>query len=160
MKLPPAWSQAWTGLAPREKILAAGAAVVVALAIVWWIAVGPALSTLRAADAQHRSLDSQLAHMRGLQQQAQALQSQPKQNYDESLRQLEASVRERLGTTARMVVSGERVTLTLTSTPPEALAGWLTQARVNARALPGEARLTRSATGNWDGTLVLTLPPR
>ena len=29
-----------------------------------------------------------------------------------------------------------------------------------ARALPGEARLTRNAAGGWDGSLVLTLPPR
>ena len=160
MKLPPTWSAAWAGLAPREKILAGAAAAVVLLALVWWIAVGPALAVLRNSDEQHRALDSQVAHMRALQQQAQALQSQPKQNHDESLRQLEASVRDRLGTTARMVVSGERVSLTLTSTPPEALASWLTQARVNARALPSEARLTRSATGAWDGTLALTLPPK
>lgn len=160
MKLPPAWTAAWAGLAPREKILSAGAAALVALAILWWIAVGPALAVLRSSDDQHRGLDAQLAHMRALQQQAQALQSQPKQNHEESQRQLEAAVRERLGATARMVVSGERVTLTLTSTPPDALAAWLTQARVNARALPGEAHLTRGATGGWDGTLVLTLPPR
>jgi general secretion pathway protein M len=160
MKLPPAWTAAWAGLAPREKILSGLAAALLVLGLVWWIAFAPALSVLRSSAEQHRALDAQLAHMRSLQQQAKSLQSQPKQNYDESLRQLEAAVRERLGTTARMVVSGERVTLTLTSTPPDALAGWLTQARVNARALPGEARLTRGATGGWDGTLVLTLPPK
>jgi general secretion pathway protein M len=32
--------------------------------------------------------------------------------------------------------------------------------RSNARALPGEARLARNAAGGWDGSLVLTLPPR
>ena len=32
--------------------------------------------------------------------------------------------------------------------------------RSNARAIPGEAKLARNATGGWDGTLVLALPPR
>jgi general secretion pathway protein M len=160
MKVPPQWTTAWARLVPREKMLVGAAVGLVLLALLWWLAVAPALSVLRASDAQHRSLDAQLARMRALQQQAQALQAQPKQNQDESLRLLEASVRERLGTTARMVVAGERVTLTLTATPAEALATWLSQARVNARAVPGEARLTRGASGGWDGTVVLTLPPR
>ncbi len=82
--------------------------------------------------------------MRSLQAQAQALQAQPKQGYDEALRLLELSVRQRLGTTARMVIAGERVTVTLSGTAPDALAQWLTQARVNARALPSEARLLRN----------------
>ena len=69
-------------------------------------------------------------------------------------------MRQVLGTSARMVIAGERVTLTLTGTQADALAQWLTQARVNARSLPGEARLARNASGLWDGTIVLTLPPR
>jgi general secretion pathway protein M len=160
MKLPPQAATAWAGLAPREKMLAAAAGIFVLVALLWWLAVAPALATLGASDAQHQSLDAQLARMRNLQQQAQALQGQPKQNPDESLRLLEAAVRQRLGTSARMVVAGERVTLTLTATPADALAIWLSQARVNARAVPTEARLTRGASGGWDGTVVLTLPPR
>jgi general secretion pathway protein M len=160
MKLPPQVASAWAGLAPREKMLAAAAGVFVLIALLWWLAVAPALATLGASDAQHQSLDAQLARMRNLQQQAQALQGQPKQNPDESLRLLEAAVRQRLGTSARMVVAGERVTLTLTAAPADALAIWLSQARVNARAVPTEARLTRGASGGWDGTVVLTLPPR
>jgi general secretion pathway protein M len=160
MKKASNWAARWEGLAPREKALVAGAAALVALALLWWVLVGPALAMLRSADVQHRTLDAQLQRMRGMQAQAQALQSQPKQNYDESMRLLETSVRQRLGTTARMVIAGDRVTLTLAATPADALAQWLTQARVNARALPSEARLTRNAAGAWDGTLVLTLPPR
>jgi general secretion pathway protein M len=160
MKLPPQWSAAWAGLAPREKMLAGGAAALVLMALIWWLAIAPALAVLRSSDAQHQALDAQLARMRALQKQAQALQGQPKQNQDESLRLLEASVRQRLGTSARMVVAGERVTLTLANTPPDALATWLSQARVNARAVPAETRLTRGAGGGWDGTVVLTLPPR
>lgn len=160
MKLPAQWTAAWQQLAVREKLLVAGAAALLLLALAWGLAVAPAWSVARSAGARHLELDTQLARMRALQQQAQALKAQPRQGYEESLRLLEASVRERLGTTARMVVAGERVTLTLAGTPPDVLAAWLSQARVNARAVPSEARLTRAAAGGWDGTLVLTLPPR
>jgi general secretion pathway protein M len=150
----------WESLAPRDKAWVAGAGALLGLVLVWLIALAPALSTLRTAEAQHRALDAQLQHMRSLQAQAQALQAQPKQSHDEALRQLELSVRERLGATARSVVAGERVTVTLAGTAPLALAQWLTQVRVNARALPSEARLYRNPGGLWEGTLVLTLPPR
>ncbi len=150
----------WQALPGREKTMVAAAAALVAVALVWWIALGPALGVLRSANEQHRALDAQLQHMRGLQQQAQALQAQPKQNHDEALRRLELSVRQTLGTTARTTVVGDRVSVTLTGTPPDALAQWITQARVDARALPSEARLSRNAAGLWEGTLVLSLPGR
>jgi len=160
MKIPPAFKARWEGLRTREQAMVAAAAVLVGAALVWLIALGPALATLRTAEVQRRALDAQVQHMRGLQAQAQALQSQPKQGHDEALRLLELSVRERLGATARMLIAGERVTITLTGTAADALAQWLTQARVNARALPSEAHLYRNSGGLWEGTLVLTLPPR
>jgi general secretion pathway protein M len=160
MKVPAQMTHAWGGLAPREKLLASAAAMVVVLALVWWLVIGPSLAVLKTSEAQHRSLDAQLARMQALQQQARALQSQPRQSHDDSLRALETAVRQRLVTTARTTVTGDRVTLTLTGTPADALAAWLAEARANARALPAEARLTRAPTGGWDGTLVLTLPAR
>jgi general secretion pathway protein M len=150
----------WDGLAPREKMLIAGTIALIAAAVVWLVLMGPALRVLRTAPGQHRALDAQLQRVRGLQLQAQTLQSQPKQNHDEAVRQLERSVKERLGTSARLLASGDRATLTLTGTAPDALAQWLTQARVNARTLPSEAHLHRNAAGLWEGTLVLALPPR
>lgn len=150
----------WEGLAPREKMLVAGAAALVGAVLLWLVAIGPALGTLRTAEEQHRSLDAQLQRMRSLQEQARSLQSQPKQSHEEALRLLELSVRQRLGTSARLAIAGERATITLSGTPADALAQWLAQARVNARALPNEARLARNSGGLWEGTLVLTLPPR
>lgn len=150
----------WARLAPRERRLAAGAAGLVAVALLWWLALAPPLAVVRTAETQHRSLDAQVQRMVGLQAQAQALQSQPRQTAEEASRLLEATVRQQLGTTARMSISGERVTVTLGGTSPEALAQWLTQARTNARVLPVEARLARNPAGLWDGTLVLALPPR
>jgi len=150
----------WETLAPREKVLVAGTAALIVLAIVWLLLVGPALRVVRDAPAQQRAMDAQLQRVRGLQLQAQALQNQPKQNHDEALRQLESSARERLGTSARLLASGDRATVTLTGTAPDALAQWLTQARLNARTLPSEAHLHRNAAGLWECTLVLALPPR
>lgn len=150
----------WERLAVREKVMVAAAAIVVAALLVWLIALRPAFAVLRSAEPQHRALDAQLQQMLGLQQQAKALQAQPKLGHDEALRLLELSLRQRLGTSARLTVAGERATITLAGTPADALARWLTQARVDARALPGEARLSRNAGGLWEGTLVLSLPAR
>jgi general secretion pathway protein M len=150
----------WNGLAEREKMLAAGAAALVAAALVWWIALAPALATLRAADEQHRTLDAQLQQMLRLQTQAQTMLAQPRQTHDEAMRLLETAIRQHLGVSARYSIAGERVTLTLSGTSSQALAQWLTQARVDARALPAEARLVRNPAGGWDGNLVVSLPPR
>ncbi|MFN2581276.1 MAG: type II secretion system protein GspM [Candidatus Dormibacteria bacterium] len=148
----------FNALASREKLMVIAAAAVIVLALVWLVAVGPALSTLGTADQQRRSIDAQLQRMAEMRTQAQAMQSQPKQSREEAMRQLENSVRQRLGTSARVMISGDRVTVTLTGTPADALAQWLAQARTAAHSLPGEAHLTRNASGLWEGNLVLILP--
>jgi general secretion pathway protein M len=150
----------WVALAPREQALVAGAVALVVFALLWWVALAPALATVRNAETQHRALDNQLQQMLRLQAQAKAMQAQPRQNHDDAMRQLELAIRQQLGVSARYSIAGDRVSVTLTNTPAPALAQWLSQVRANARALPGEARLTRNASGGWDGSLVLTLPPR
>jgi general secretion pathway protein M len=152
--------QRWQRLAPRERTLLASAAALVALALLWWVALAPAFATLGSAEARHREADTQLQRMRALQAQADAMKSQPRQGHDEAVRALEASTREQFGTGARLVVAGERATLTLSNAPANAVAQWLTQSRINAKALPAEARLNRNAAGAWDGTVVVALPPR
>lgn len=153
----------WHALDPREQVLIRRAALLVGLALAWWVAVAPPLRTLRQAEVQQRSLDGQWQKMQDLRAQAQALQSQPRISHDDARRALEAAVKQRLGASAQFSVVGDRATVTLRNTPGDALAQWLAQARVNARAMPSEARLVRSTanpTGPaaWDGTLVLSLP--
>ena len=152
----------WTQLDSRERTLVLAALSVVGVALLWWVGISPALGTLRQADAQRSSLAAQVQKMQNLQVQTQAIQSQPKINRDDALRALEASVKG-LGATAQLNVAGDRATVTLRNTAADALARWLSQARVNARAIPSEARLTRSAASAgsaaaWDGTVVLSLP--
>jgi general secretion pathway protein M len=153
----------WRALQAREQALIRGAALLVGLALLWWVAIAPALRTLQQADTQRRSLEAQWLQMQSLQAQARALQSQPRLSHDDALQALETSVTQRLGASARLTVVGDRATVTLRGTPAEALAPWLTQARVNARAIPNEVRLVRSTAlpggpAAWDGTLVLSLP--
>jgi general secretion pathway protein M len=152
--------QSWQALAPREQTLIGAAGAVVALALLWWIALAPALNVLKAAKSQRVALDAQLQQMQTLQAQAKALQGQPKLNVPDSARALEASVKQRLGAGAQLSVAGSQATLTLKNTPADALAQWLSQARTAAKAVPSQARLRISAgtPGAWDGTLVLTLP--
>lgn len=147
MKMPAALAplQArWRTLEPREQLLVSSAALLVGLALIWWLLIAPPLRVLRLADAQQRSLDLDLQKMQDLQAQAQALQSQTRMNRSDSLRALEASVKQRLGEGAQLNVIGDRATVTLRHVPADALAQWLVQARVNARAIPAEVRLVRS----------------
>ncbi len=174
MKMPETLQRRWNSLLPREKTLVQVTAAVIGVALLWWLAVAPALQTLRTANTRHQALDTQLQQMKRLQAQAQQLQTQPKIGADESLRALEAAVKQRLGTGGQLNVAGDRATVTLKAVPAEAIAPWLAQVRTNARALPVEARLVRNTTAaaakpgeantpppaRWDGTVVLTLPAR
>jgi general secretion pathway protein M len=161
----------WAALAPRERRSVFAAGALVCLALLWWLALAPALQTLRAADAQHRELDAQLQNMRRMQAEVQALKSQSAIDFDEALRSVQASAKTDLSGTAQINVLGERVSVTLKNTPADALARWLAQVRINARALPTEAKLVRSPASTaanapqpglpaWDGSLVLALPKR
>ncbi len=53
----------WPGMAPRERQAVLIAGWIVGLALLWWVALGPALNTLRKAPAQHAAVDAQLAQM-------------------------------------------------------------------------------------------------
>ncbi len=150
----------WQAQPRRQQAMVAVALGLLAGALVWWVALAPALSTLRAAPQRHDALDQQLQRMRSLQGQAQALQSLPRVGRDDVRRALEASVTEQMGPVARLQFAGDGATLTLSGVRGDALAQWLAQARIDARARPSEARLSRNAAGLWEGTLALHLPPK
>lgn len=154
MTLPPLLQARWNAMAQREQRLVLAALALLLAALLWWLGLAPALASLRAAEKQRPLLEAQLLQMQHLQLQAKALQAQPRMAFVEARRLLEASVKP-LGGTAQLVVTGERVTVTLKGASADALAQWLAQARLNARAVPSEARLVRNAAGSWDGSLVL-----
>ena len=148
-------------LQPRERLALGLALLVLGAYLLWAVALAPALRTLRSVPDQPAQADLQLAEVRALAQQARGLlerqRAQPLPRAD-SLQALETATRQTLGNTARIEPVGERVTVTLTAAPPEAVAQWLAQARLNARLLPVESRLQRSgdaAAPRWSGTVVL-----
>ena len=65
---------------------------------------------------------------------------------------------ESLGEAGKLLVVGDRATLTLTDAAGDEVQAWLQEAREGARARPVEVRLTRNAQGNFDGNLVVALP--
>lgn len=69
---------AWQARPVRERRLVALAAGLVLLALLWWLALAPALSSLRVATTQRAQLQAQTERMQQLQRQAQALQAMPK----------------------------------------------------------------------------------
>lgn len=149
--------QRWAQVSKREQrglLLAVG---VVLLALLWWVAVAPALAVLKTAPQQHAALDAQLQQMQRLQAQALGLRNQPVVSAADARRALEVSLKP-LGSSAQMTVQVERVTVTLKGAAPDAFAQWLATARQNARTVPTEAHLTRNAAGTWDGSVVLQLP--
>lgn len=164
----------WAGLGAREQRLVGIAGLTVGIALLWWVAIAPALSTLRATGQQHAAIDSQLQSMRVLANQARDLRANRPLSYEESLRNLESSVKQTLGSGATLAVTDNRASVNLRAVNADALALWLNQARINARVVPSEMRLTRTASAattatagtststvsSWDGTMVLTLPAR
>lgn len=159
----------WARLPARERRLLLLAAAVALGGLLWALAIAPALATLKKADSQRARLHAQWQHMQTLQAQAQTLQGLPRITQAQSQQALQEATRQTLGDSARLQISGDSATLTLQNAPAEQLAQWLHQARINARALPAQARLTRagadSAPGKphdaarWSGSLTLTLPP-
>lgn len=159
----------WATLGAREQRWVVMAVAVVGVTLLWLIAIAPAVQILRKASAQHAAADLQLEAMRTQAKQATSLREQRALGYEESLRNLENSVKQTLGSAATLTVNDTRASITLKGANADALATWLSQARINARAVPTEARLQRSAsastsastaTASWDGTMVLNLPPR
>lgn len=160
--LPPALASArdqararWQQLAPRERVLAGGAALLIGLALVWTVAVQPAWRSLRETPAQLDAVELQLQHMQRLANESRELRTLPPVRAS----QAEAALRgatERLGANAKLAIVGDRATLTLSGVSGESLVAWLGEVRSAARARPDEAKLSRGPTG-YSGTVVLTL---
>jgi general secretion pathway protein M len=162
LSLPPALAQSreqlrtwWRTRAPRERVALLTAAGVIALFVAWMVLVQPALRTLREAPARIDALDAQLQQTQRLAAESQALRSVTAVPPSQAAAALKAAT-DRLGDKGRLSMQGDRASLTLNGVSPEALRGWLLEARSAARVRPSEAQLTRGPQG-YSGTLVVTL---
>lgn len=148
----------WSQRPAREQTLLQLGGLLLAAALLWSVALAPALRTLRTFETQHASQATQLQNMLRLQAQAQALQAVPSLSQAAATQALQLSVQQTLGASADMTIRGDNATVTLRNVSAESLAQWLASARTHARCTPLQAHLTRSAAG-WSGTLQLALPP-
>ena len=168
MKMPPVFyplRDRWATANLREQRLMRRAVVFLGLVLVWWLLISPPLRTFSQSQTERLKLDMQWQKIQNQQMQATALRALPKINRDDALRALDATVKQQLGGSAQMSVLGDNATVTLRSTPARELAKWLPQARLNAHAIPSEARLMRSNSNPqgqavWSGTIVMRLPPQ
>ena len=157
-------SRIFQGLQPRERVAVGLVIGTVVAYLLWALALAPAWRHLQAAPARHQAADAQLAEVTALAQEAQSLSAQrgaQTVSRTDAVRAIELATQQTLGATARLNVSGDRVTVQLTAATPDTLARWLSQARLNARLMPTETRLQRSGEGaalRLSGTVVLAGP--
>lgn len=158
--------QRWSSLAPREQNLLLLAASVVLLALLWWLALAPALHSLRTAPARHAAAELELQNMLQMQAQAELLRQQPQGSGTDARAQLEQSLKTELGSSAQLQWLGNRAQVSLTNVAAPALARWLGQVRDNSHASVAEMKLNRilgdtadgAAVTRWSGNLLLDLP--
>lgn len=146
----------WQALEKRERYFVTVAAWVVGVAALWFVAVAPAWRTVGQAPARLDQLDAQLLQMQRLAGEARALRTAPAVGSVQAQAALKAAC-ESLGAAARLVISGDRATVTFTNVNSGQLRQWLSEVRSAARARPVEASLTRGAQG-FNGSIVLALP--
>lgn len=147
--------QWWQSLPARDRRLLALAAGILGLAVVWWLALQPALQTLRTAPAALEAAETQLRQMQRLATEAAELRSTPAVTSEQAAAALRAAT-ERLGEQAKLSLQGDRAVLTLNGITTSQLRDWLAEARSGARARPVEASLLRNGPG-FSGTLVLAI---
>lgn len=151
----PALRERWAALAERERLLLGAGAAVLGLALLWLVALQPALRTLKAAPAQHAELDRQAQAMQRLAAEARSLRAAPPLAPGLAAQALQGATA-RLGSGARLTLQGERAVLMLSGVHGDALAQWLAEARNGARARPVEAKLSFGEQG-YTGSIVVVL---
>jgi general secretion pathway protein M len=145
----------WQARAPRERQALALVGLVVAAFVVWNLLIQPALNTVTRAPAQLDLLEAQLQQMQRISNESGALRAAPRVAPGQAAQALKAAT-DRLGERGKLVLLGDRATLTLTGASPDALRGWLNEARSGARARPVEAQLQRGPLG-YSGTIGVAL---
>ncbi len=157
MKWRVALQSRWQASSRREQGLVLSAIAVVGVALLWWVALAPALAVLKTADALRQSQDVEFQHMQRLQQQARTLMAQPTLNEIEARRALEGSLKI-LGESAGIGTQMDRLVITLKGAQAQPLVQWLANVRQNVQLVPQETRLKRNPAGSWDGTVVFVIP--
>ena len=165
------WRAQWSPLAAREQRMVLAACAALSLALVWWVALAPALHSLRTAASREAQAEHELQQMQRLQREAEQLRAQPQPVIADARQLLQASLTEELGATAQLNWLGTRAQVSFKAASAPALARWLAQVRGNTHAMPVELKLqastaesspekaaSRGNTRYWDGSLLLDWP--
>jgi general secretion pathway protein M len=150
------WRARWRSLGVRERQGITVAAWIVGVFVLWALALAPAWRITRAAPAQLDLLDAQLQQMQRQANLARELRAIPPLGSSQAAAALREAT-QALGPAGRLVLSGERATLTVTGANGSQLRDWLDEARSAARIRPLEVNLTRGPQG-YSGSIVVTLP--
>ena len=145
----------WQQRVPRERQLIVAMGVAVGVLIVWLAAIQPALRTLHDAPIELARLDEQMQQTTLAAAEIQTLKSASPVAPEQAATALRAATAS-LGDKAKLVVQGERATLSFTALPAESLRVWLGEARSAARARPLEAQLVKSASG-YTGSVTVSV---
>lgn len=145
---------------PRERQLIVIAGGLLIGALLWFLAIAPALQTYRASSAAHAKLDAELAQMQRMAAEAAKLKAMPRANPAQVQTWLDGATK-KLGK-ASAAMQGGRVQVSFTGATPEALAAYLADARSKAQLVPIEAHWKKSANAQnvsplWDGSIVFEL---
>lgn len=162
LPLPAAWAPAlekahagWARMAARERLVVQLGALLLGLLLLVGVGLRPAWKTLNEAPARLAQLDAQLAQMQRAAAEAKRLRQLPPVNPAQAKAALEAATAF-LGPDAKLVIQGDRATLSFSNLPGESLGAWLAEVRSAARAKPVEAQLQRAAQG-YGGRITLSL---
>ncbi len=143
----------WQQRQPRERVLIGMALAAIALLLLWTSTLQPAWRLWQQPPAQLAQHD--LALMRALQAQAQAMQQQPGISTNQSRQAIGQSV-QALG--GRLISQGSAVVVALPATPALALFGWVETLGPQMGARITQASLQEIEPGRWSGQLTLELP--
>lgn len=144
----------WQALSARDRLAATVGTSVLGVLILWLLAVQPAWRTVREVPAQIDAVEAQLQAMRALAAETTSLRGATPVSQAQAAAALQAAT-EQLGDKGKLVIQGDRATLTLTAADTASLRAWLELARSAARARPLEAQLSRGPAG-YAGTLVVS----
>jgi general secretion pathway protein M len=147
----------WRQRAPREQALLGAGLALVLVALLWALALAPALQTLRRHDARVAQLQATLGRMQALEAQARQLQGQARLDGASAQQALQTHTRTLLGPQAELTARMGGASVTLRAVSPQALGRWLASVRTEAHAKVVQSRLQRTAEG-WSGSVQLALP--
>ncbi len=146
----------WQALAPRERSVVAALGWALGLLLLWFVAIAPAWRSHSTAPARLEQIEKQLQQMQGLAGEAATLRALPPVGGLQSQAALKAAS-DALGPAARLILGGDRATITFTNATGTQVRDWLAEARAAARVRPIEANLTRGPQG-YSGTVIVQMP--